>query len=102
MIKTIFSKKEPHNIIYKGTLVGCVGLLFPPYCNHDWGKDGVELGYWVGEEYQNKGIATKASRIVIKRAFKDLNIIFMRLIMYKISDQKRVLEKLWFKYYKDT
>ena len=50
MIKTIFSKKEPHNIIYKGTLVGCVGLLFPPYCNHDWGKDGVELGYWVGED----------------------------------------------------
>ena len=26
----------------------------------------------------------------------------MRLIMYKISDQKRVLEKLGFKYYKDT
>ena len=49
MIKTIFSKKEAHNIIYKGTLVGCVELLFPPYCNHDWGKDGVELGYWVGE-----------------------------------------------------
>ena len=49
MIKAIFSKKETHNIIYKGTLVGCVGLLFPPYCNHDWGKDGVELGYWVGE-----------------------------------------------------
>ena len=45
VIKTIFSKKETHNIIYKGTLVGCVGLLFPPYCNHDWGKDGVELGY---------------------------------------------------------
>ena len=26
----------------------------------------------------------------------------MQLIMYKISDQKRVLEKLGFKYYKDT
>ena len=57
MIKAIFSKKETHNIIYKGTLVGCVGLLFPPYCNHFWWKDGVELGYWVGEDYQNKGIS---------------------------------------------
>ena len=48
--KNYIFKKETHNIIYKGTLVGCVGLLFPPYCNHDWGKDGVELGYWVGED----------------------------------------------------
>ena len=103
VIKTIFSKKETYAIIYKGTLVGCVGLLFHPYCNHDWGKDGVELGYWVGEEYQNKGIATKASRIVIQRAFKDLNIktIYATHNVENIRS-KRVLEKLSFKYFKDT
>ena len=102
VIKTIFSKKETYAIIYKGNIVGCVGLLFYPYCNHDWGKDSAEIGYWVGEEFQNQGIATKASKILVERAFKELNVnaIYGTYYVNNIKS-KRVLEKLGFKYYKE-
>ena len=102
VIKTIFSKKETYAIIYKGKIVGCVGLLFHPYCNHDWGKDSAEIGYWVGEEFQNQGIATKASKILVERAFKELNVnaIYGTYYVNNIKS-KRVLEKLGFKYYKE-
>ena len=101
-IKTIFSQKETYAIIYEGKPVGCVGLLFPPNCNQDWGKDSAEIGYWVGEEYQNKGFATKASKLLVKRAFKDLNVKTI-YGTYKPNNvkSKRVLEKVGLKYYKD-
>ena len=102
VIKNIFSQKETYAIIYEGKIVGCVGFLFYPNFNHDWGKDSVELGYWVGEEYQNRGICTKASKILIQRAFKDLNIKAIYATYYIDNlKSKRVLEKLGFKYYKD-
>ena len=102
VIKTIFSNKETYAIIYKNQLVGCVGLLFYPNCHQDWGKDSVEIGYWVGEEFQNKGIATKASKILVERAFKELKVksIFGTCNLDNLKS-KRVMEKLGFKYYKD-
>ena len=102
IIKTIFSQKETYAIIYEGKPVGCIGLLFPPNCNQDWGKDSAEIGYWVGEEYQNKGFATKASKLLVKRAFKDLNVKTI-YGTYKPNNvkSKRVLEKVGLKYYKD-
>ena len=63
------------------------------------GVDSAEIGYWVGEDFQNKGIATKASTILIKRAFNDLNIKKIYGTHYiKNLKSKRVLEKLGFKY----
>ena len=102
VIKNIFSQKETYAIIYEDKIVGCVGLLFYPNCHQDWGKDAVELGYWIGEEYQNRGICTKASKILVKRAFKDLNVkaIYATYYIDNIKS-KRVLEKLGFKYYND-
>ena len=102
VIKTIFSQKETYAIIYNGQPIGCVGLLFHPNCNQDGGKDSVELGYWVGEDYQNKGFATKASKILVQRAFKELKVknIYATHAPENIQS-KRVLEKLGFKFYKD-
>ena len=102
IIKTIFSQKETYAIIYEGKPVGCIGLLFPPNCNQDWGKDSAEIGYWVGEEYQNKGFATKASKLLVKRAFKDLNVktIYGTYTPNNVKS-KRVLEKVGLKYYKE-
>ena len=102
VIRTIFSKKETYAIIYQNQLVGCVGLLFYPNCNHDWGKDSAEIGYWVGEEFQNKGIATKASKILVERAFKELDVKnIYGTYNWDNLKSKRVLEKLGFKYFKD-
>ena len=102
VIRTIFSKKETYAIIYQNQIVGCVGLLFYPNCNHDWGKDSAEIGYWVGEEFQNRGIATKASKILVERAFKELDVkSIYGTYNWDNLKSKRVLEKLGFKYYKD-
>ena len=102
VIKTIFCNRETYAIIYKGQIAGCVGLLFYPNCHADWGKESAELGYWVGEPFQNKGIATKASRILIERAFKELKIKNIYATYYIDNVQsKRVLEKLGFKYKED-
>ena len=102
VIKNIFSRKETYAIIYEKKIVGCVGLLFYPNFQHDWGKDSAQIGYWVGEEYQNRGICTKASKILIQRAFKDLNVKAIYATYYIDNlKSKRVLEKLGFKYYKD-
>ena len=102
VIRTIFSKKETYAIIYQNQIVGCVGLLFYPNCNHDWGKDSAEIGYWVGEEFQNRGIATKASKILVERAFKELDVKnIYGTYNWDNLKSKRVLEKLGFKYYKD-
>ena len=94
----IFSKR---NICYNLYSRLC-GLLFPPNCNKNWGKDSAEIGYWIGEKYQNKGIITKASRILIERAFKDLNVngIYGTFNLDNFKS-KKVMEKLRFKYYKD-
>ena len=102
IIKTIFSRKETYAIIYNGKRVGNVSLQFYPKCRHDWGKDSAEIGYWIGEEYQNKGICTKASKLLIQRAFKELKVKAI-YATYNLNNlkSKRVLEKLGFKYYKD-
>jgi RimJ/RimL family protein N-acetyltransferase len=74
--------------------------LIHPNGNHWWGEGSAELGYWVAEEYQGQGFATEACKILIKRAFDDLNIkqIFATYKKENIAS-KRVLEKLGFEYY---
>ncbi|MCE9648450.1 MAG: GNAT family N-acetyltransferase [Parvibaculum sp.] len=56
-------KSFPFAIEKDGELVGCVGL--------DAQEDGraYEIGYWIGEPYWNKGIATEAGRALVAHAF---------------------------------
>ena len=51
IIRTVFAKRETYAITMNGNAIGCVGLLFYPDTNHYWEDEGVELGYWIGEEY---------------------------------------------------
>ena len=100
IIKTAFSKKETYAIVFNDVAIGCVGLLIHPDCNHYWGDGSAELGYWVGEEYWNRGIATRASKLLINHAFNDLDIKQIYATYRKDNTQsKRVLEKLGFSYY---
>ena len=100
IIKTVFSKRETYAIVKEGIPIGCVGLLFPPDANHDWGDDSAELGYWIAEEYWGNSFAVEASKALIKRAFDELNIkqIFASFRIEN-TQSMRVLEKLGFKYY---
>ena len=44
-------------IRWDGNIVGTIGYVYV-----NWVDKRTELGYWVGEAYQGKGIATKATR----------------------------------------
>lgn len=100
IIKTIFVREECYAITKDNIPIGSIELLIHPNGNHWWDEGSAELGYWIGEEYQGKGYATEASRVLIKRAFDDLNIERI-YASYKCENMasKRVLEKLGFRYY---
>ncbi|MBR5504144.1 MAG: GNAT family N-acetyltransferase [Methanobrevibacter sp.] len=102
IITTIFNKKETYAITIDNKAVGCIGLLFYPDTNHDWPDEGVELGYWIGEEYWGQGLVVEGTKEVIKHAFEDLDIDKI-YASFKCENKqsKRVLEKLGFEYHSD-
>ena len=102
IIKTIFAKKETYAITINDKAIGCVGLLFYPDTNHKWENKGVELGYWIGEEYWGQGLVVEACKELIRHAFEDLDINkIYASFKYENHQSKRVLERLGFKYYCD-
>jgi ribosomal-protein-serine acetyltransferase len=54
-------------ILYKGKLVGMIG-----YHYIDQASKKTSIGYWLAEEYQGKGIMTKATQALVDHAFKTL------------------------------
>ena len=100
IIKTVFNRKETYAIVKNDVPIGSVSLLIHPDGNHWWGDGACELGYWIAEEYWGRNYAVEASKILIKRAFDDLDIqkIYATYRCGNIAS-KRVLEKLGFKYY---
>src|SRR3712207_696566 len=56
-------------IWYEGRLVGVIG-----YHALDWENRTVEVGYWLGEEHQGKGLVTAACRALVNHAFGELNL----------------------------
>ena len=102
IIKTVFSKKETYAITIEDKAIGCAGFLFYPNTNHYWEDEGVELGYWIGEEYWGQGLVVEACKELIKHGFEDLNINkIYASFRHENHQSKRVLEKLGFKYHSD-
>jgi len=56
-------------IWHKGRLAGVIG-----FHRIDWFNRQVEIGYWLGEEFQGKGLMTMACRALINHAFHDLKL----------------------------
>jgi ribosomal-protein-serine acetyltransferase len=56
-------------IWYKGKLVGGIG-----YHAINWANRKVEIGYWLAEAYQGKGLMTKACRTLVTYAFNELGL----------------------------
>ena len=77
-------------IEHKGRLAGIIGLN---------GQTGVfrltaEIGYWIGEPYWNKGIATKAVRLLTHYGIKQLGLLRIYANVYDFNKaSRRVLEK---------
>ena len=80
-------------IEYEGELVGVIGLE----TQSDVYKLTAEIGYWIGEDYWNLGISTRAIRLISEYGFSQLGLvrIFAGVFDYNKASQ-RVLEKAGF------
>ena len=77
----------------QGSIVGMIGLV---------DRDGVHkttsLAYWIGEEYQGRGIATKAARALTDYAFSEWNLNRVELWIAKENARCRaVADRLRFR-----
>ncbi|MDR1721933.1 MAG: GNAT family N-acetyltransferase, partial [Methanobrevibacter sp.] len=77
-----------------GKAVGSIGI----YPQEDIHCKNAEMGYWIGENYQNKGYVTKAIEEIVEYGFKTFNInkIISKPFQLNIASHK-VLEKNDFK-----
>jgi RimJ/RimL family protein N-acetyltransferase len=69
----ISDKEEPpltFAIRFNGQLCGVVGLVI----QGDVYSNSAELGYWIGEEYWGKGVASGAVRLISAYGFDHLNL----------------------------
>ncbi len=80
-------------VIYQGELAGAIGLV----TQTDVYTGTAEIGYWLGEPYWNKGIMTRAVRLMVDYAFTTLKLrrVFTAVYAYN-SASMRVLEKAGF------
>lgn len=90
-------KHDPQQIFaieYNGEYVGNIGL----YPGDDVYRKSAEIGYFIGEPYWNKGIMTRAVKLMVEYGFKHLDSarIHTGIFEYNTASQ-RVLEKYGFK-----
>jgi len=87
------SKSETEKVFaidFHGKLCGLVGLIL----QKDIYRKSAEIGYWIGEPFWGKGIATKAVELITQYAFDELKLIriFAGAFEYNVGSMK-VLEK---------
>lgn len=77
-------------IVVRGQAVGGIGILL---------KEGIrrktaEIGYWLGEEYWNRGITTEAVKAVTEYVFSNFDICRIQATVFSLNIASgRVLEK---------
>jgi RimJ/RimL family protein N-acetyltransferase len=73
-------------------LVGSIGIKDIDYVNKK-----ANIGYWIGKQYQGKGIATECVKLVVKYAFDILKLEEISAYVFPDNNPSiRVLEKNWF------
>ena len=78
---------------HRDEAVGGIGLTL----QEDVFRYSAELGYWLGEEYWGRGIATRAIRAMVVHGFQKLGLvrIYARVFERNVASM-RVLEKAGF------
>ena len=56
-------------ICFDGRIIGIIG-----HHQIDWRNRLTSLGYWVGQEFQGKGLVTTATRALVGHAFDEVNL----------------------------
>ncbi len=70
---TLVSEETPSvtfGITYNSGLCGVAGLIL----EHDIHRHSAKIGYWIGEDFWRKGIATKAVKLLTTYAFEKLKL----------------------------
>lgn len=77
-------------INYRSEFCGLIGLIL----QKDIYRKSAEVGYWIGEPFWGKGIATKAIELITTYAFDEMKLIriYAGIFEYNIGSM-RVLEK---------
>src|SRR5688500_9771226 len=84
--------KDPSNLAIEvdGAAVGAVGYV----PGSDVERYSAEIGYWLGEAFWGRGIATEAVALVTAHAFADMKILRMFALPFADNPASvRVLEK---------
>jgi [ribosomal protein S5]-alanine N-acetyltransferase len=77
-------------IDYNGKAIGAIGLHFKT----DVQRLNGEIGYWLGEDFQGKGIATKVVSLIVEMAFEEYNLLRVYAEVFSNNPASvRVLEK---------
>ena len=81
-------------IEYKGLAIGGIGIIKQT----DIFRKSAEIGYWLGEKYWNKGIATISLKAMIEYSFKtfDINRLFAHIFESNVASI-RVMSKCGFR-----
>lgn len=80
-------------IWYKGELAGVIGLH-----QINWSNKSTSIGYWLGENFQGKGLMTTACKGVIDYCFKELKLNRIEIRVATENHKSAAIpEKLGFK-----
>ncbi len=79
-------------MVYRGELVGGIGLRA-----HDGEARVAEIGYWLVEKLQRRGIVTRSCRRLLDHAFDDLDFNRVQIRVMPENDKSRAIpERLGF------
>ncbi|MDR2130242.1 MAG: GNAT family N-acetyltransferase [Odoribacteraceae bacterium] len=95
-IEMVLVKQKPTTdmaIVIDGKAVGGIGLILQT----DVERISAEMGYWLGENYWNRGIMTEAIKEMVDFAFTNFSLlkIYARVFDFNIASHK-VLQKAGF------
>jgi ribosomal-protein-alanine N-acetyltransferase len=91
-LRHVASAERPTNLAIEadGEAVGGIGFV----CGTDVERFSAEIGYWLGQHYWGRGIATEALTLVTSHAFQSLNILRLFALPFaQNAGSIRVLEK---------
>jgi RimJ/RimL family protein N-acetyltransferase len=86
-------------IVRNDRVIGGIGFIFPPGGRAGVQRHTAEFGYWLGEPYWGKGIATEAATAVSNWGFQALDLVRIEAAVYHPNlASARVLEKAGFQF----
>ena len=75
-------------IRYKGKIAGIIGFSMV-----DWLNKRVEIGYWLDEDLQGRGIMTRCCRVLIELAFTEYSLHRVEIRVATENEKSRSIPK---------